>query len=382
MKILFIKGFDEEMNTPTVACTNEVIAALCKVPGVEVKITGGVLNGEQAHVNWKRHPVFMVRKIIHWPAIDPDAVVECYDQICRELEKTHYDAMIAMHMPYDAVLAAVHAKKKFPDVKLMLYELDPMIYEIDRHRKSIGKYLYFMRVWAERRTYNICDTILQMESTKEKFNNKKYSKYSKKIMFLDFPLVHDRGLHEQSAKEYRGQPIRLIYAGRLMSQYRSPEYLLKVLTLVHEKVNIEVMFYSNGNCEDMLGEYSKKYSFIHQMGHVAREDLEIRMRECDCLINIGNQMSDMLPSKLISYIETGMPIVHLQKQENDACVEYLDKYKLSVMINEKDPVEASAENLSVFLQRNYGRRLSSDFIVSQFPHNLPEYSAKKIVEII
>ena len=50
---------------------------------------------------------------------------------------------------------------------------------------------------------------------------------------------------------------------------------------------------------------------------------------------------EMLPSKLLSYIETGMPILHIQKQENDACIEYLNKYELAAVIRENDQVEMS-----------------------------------------
>lgn len=385
MKVLFIPGFSKETDSANITCTNEVIHALQKMPGYEIHIAGETLKRQSASVNWRKNLFFMIRKILFWPVIDPDASEECYKEIIWELKHADYDAVIVSHMPYDAVLAAVRAKRKYPNIHLMLYELDPITYEIDKERKSLGKYLYFLRVLAEKRTYDRCDTIFHMECNRKKFSENKYKKYRNKSVYLDFPLVHDKNVNARTAKKYDGQILRFVYAGKLMSHFRSPEYLLKVIVKLREQINLEVSFYSSGDCEDIIHEYSKKYMFIHQKGYVDKGTLLTVIQNSDGLINIGNKISDMLPSKLLTYIETGMPILHVQNQKNDACIDYLNRYKLAVIIDENDPVDVSVDKLLHFFCKNYKRKLGSDFILSKFAANTPEYSAdmidKRIISI-
>lgn len=382
MRILYVAGYRVKADNACRIVNSEIVSALQKNPGVEVRAIEGVLEGKKASLDWKRNPLFMLRRIQCWPAFTPNAVEECYRQIIQELERTHYDVMIAAHQPYDAVLAAIRAKKKYSKVQLMIYELDPINYELDKYRKTLARYLYFLRKLAEKKAYDACDVIFHMESNRKLFSQPKYDKYINKSVYLDFPLIHDKGLQEVQAKEYRGQTIKLIYAGKMMSHFRLPDYLLKVLVKLHERINIEVSFYSGGDCEDMISEYAARYQFIHQKGYVDKDTLDTIIEQSDCLINIGNKVSDMLPSKLLSYIEVGLPILHVQKQENDVCVGYLNRYQLAVVVKESDPVEVSVEKIEEFLRNNYGRRLGSSFITSEFSANIPETSARKIIESI
>ena len=379
---MVVQGFAKDTGSANVYCVNEVARALREYAGAEVTVLGDTLKQTKAGLDWKRHPVFAAKKIKNWPIMDPNASEECYLQIIAELEKTEYDAILVSHMPYDAVLAAVRAKKKYPKTVLMLYELDPITYEIDRARKSLGRYLYFMRERAERKTFKACDVLLHMECNRAKYSQSEYDKYTDKCVYLDFPLIHDLGIVETQPRELGGATVKLLYTGKLMEHFRSPEYLLKTIVAAHEQIDLEIAFFSNGNCETMLQEYAEKYPFIKQMGFVERERLESEIDSCDCLVNIGNKISDMLPSKLLNYIETGKPIVHIQNQAKDACLPYLERYGSAVVISEEDPVERSAGRLAEFLRLHYGQMTGSERIVREFAKNTAEYSARTIVEAI
>ena len=382
MKVLFISGFSKDADSANVNCIREVVQALRKHPGVEVTVTGEVLKVQRANVDWRKKPSFMLRKIFHWPVIDPDASDECYKIIVKELNQTKYDAMIVSHMPYDAVLAAVKAKKKYPQIHLMLYELDPITYEIDKKRNSLGRYLYFMREIAEKRTYIACDTLLHMECNRQKYSSRKYKDFSEKSVYIDFPLIHDMKIEGQSPIKYAGQLVRFIYAGKLMRHFRSPEYLLKVLSEIKKSVNMEVDFFTNGDCESLIEKYAHNNSCIQQFGYVDKATLNSAIDGCDYLINIGNKYSDMLPSKLLSYIETGMPILHVQNQANDACIAYLKRYKNAIIISENAPVEDSADKVVSFIRSAYKARVCSGEIIRQFHKNTPEFSAGEIFKRI
>lgn len=378
--ILVVPGFCESFDSANTKCVDELIKAL-KKKKTEVVITGKTLEKTQATKNWKKNPKFMLKKILQWPVIDPDASKRCWDMIEYEVSQHSYDTIIVSHMPYDAVLAAIHVKKKHPELCLILYELDPITYEIDKKRNSLGRYLYFLRVLAEKKTYDMCDYIIHMECNRAKFSHRKYAKYSPKSIFLDFPLIHDLGVIPQKGKQYNNQKVRFIYAGKLMNSFRSPDYLLQVIVKLNDMIKSDIFFFSSGDCESKLERYSEQYGFIHQMGYVDSKTLNSAIEACDCLINIGNKYSDMLPSKLLTYIETGKMILHVKNQTNDSCLKYLDHYNLALIIDENDSVEKSAIKIVDFIENNYQKRLGSTAILSEYVQNTPEFSAEKILEL-
>jgi hypothetical protein len=382
MKVLLIPGFSEKAGSANTSCVSEIAKEICKMKDVELVVAGDTLNRISASIDWKKSPLFLLKKVINWPTIDPNASRQCFEQIDNLISQGGFDAMIVSHMPYDATAAAVKVKKRHPEICLALYELDPISYEIDKKRQSLGKYLYFMRIIAENKTFRGCDLIFHMECNRGKFSKRKYRRFFNKSIYIDFPLVHNKGIHSHREELVGDNSIKLVYSGKLMMAFRSPEYLLEVLSLVKKDINIEVFFYSNGDCEDIIATYSANYDFIHQMGFVSKEDLNDAIASSDCLINIGNKYSDMLPSKILTYIETGMPIIHVKNQYNDACEEYLKRYTLATIINEDEPVVVSAKKVSGFIKSNYKKRLESDFIVSKFEANTPEYSARVIIDAI
>lgn len=381
MKLLVIPGFSEKFDSANWICLRELLQALKAYPNVSVEIVGDILDKGMKAVSLKT-PILYAKKIWYWPAFNPQVVDVCYRSIVEKLNTTNYDGMLVMHMPYDGVVSAVRAKKEFPNLKLWLYELDPITYEIDRQRRSMGRYLYFMRVLAEKKTFKACDKIFHMECNRKKYADRKYDSWRGKFEYLDFPLVHNNEKEEQGIASYEGQTVQLIYTGKLMTHFRSPTYLLDVLKEVQGTIDIHVRFYSGGDCEKQIALFSEEHSWVEQCGYVDKEKIDLAIGSSDCLINIGNKMSDMLPSKLLTYIETGMPILHVKNQEDDACVSYLEKYELALIINEKDPAEVSAKKMILFIQNSFGKRLSGDWIAKTYCKNTPEYSAKCIYDAL
>lgn len=382
MKILIISGFDKEIESANTHCLNELVKTLKENKNVEMKITGSTLTKSSSNVNWKKSPFLMIKKIINWPVISPKASEECYKQIMGILSKEYFDVMLVMHMPYDSVLAAMRVKKSYPNLFTVLYELDPIAYEIDKQRNSLGKYLYFLRERAEKKTFQKCDLIVHMECNRKKYEHPIYKCFQSKEIYLDFPLIHDKGIESHAKINYKGQKIKLIYTGKLMSAFRSPEYLLKVLVEVCKDVNLEINFFSKGDCETLLNKYAIENKFVCQRGYVGTQELEKEIEESDYLVNIGNKMSDMLPSKLLTYIEKGKPIIHVKNQENDACIPYLEKYGAALIIDESKSIDESSRIMVNFLKNNLGRHIGSNEIICLYPKNVPEYSAKVLYENI
>lgn len=384
IKILLLSGFDmtgAHANANAI-CVSKLMEALKEYIEVTVDVAcNGVV--ERTPVgNWKRNPLYMLRRIKRWPSYNPDVETACRKELFEILSEHEYDCLFVPHKPFETVYAACMAKLKFPNIKLYIYALDPIANEIDANN-GIGKHLFFLAQRAEERVFQIADHIFHMECNRKKYSGKKYEKYASKFSFLDFPLIEHKNFQACDAVKYDStKKVTIIYSGSLNDTYRSPNYLLDVYELVSKKLNVELHFYAKGNSVTMIETFCDKNHTVKSFGYVSQEELAKIIEEADCLVNIGNKFSDMLPSKLLIYFMTGKPIIHIKNQNDDICTQYLDKYPLNVIVNESDSVEVSAKKIVDFITNNYHKRISSAKVEEIFKYNTPRWNAEMIRDII
>ena len=53
-------------------------------------------------------------------------------------------------------------------------------------------------------------------------------------------------------------------------------------------------------------------------------------------MNLGNAVSNQIPSKLFEYFGTGKPILHLSPRADDAVLPYLQRYPLALVLSEQE----------------------------------------------
>ena len=110
--------------------------------------------------------------------------------------------------------------------------------------------------------------------------------------------------------------------------------------------------------------------------------LEEAIAKADVLVSVGNRVSRSVPSKLITYISYGKPVVHFSSQKGDVCVQYLEKYPLGLVLREWDNAETNANKLYEFVEKNRGKMVDFSEISNPFLMNTPSYSADLIEDII
>ncbi len=384
IKILLLSGFDitaAQANANSI-CVAKIIEAMQEYKDITLDIAcNGVV--ERTPVgNWKRNPLYMLRRIKRWPSYNPDVETACRKELFEILSENEYDCLFVPHKPFETVYAACMAKRYFPKLKLYIYALDPIANEIDANN-GIGKHLFFLSQIAEKRVFQTADHVFHMECNRKKYSGKEYERYAEKFSFLDFPLIEHKDFSAYSGDDYNNtKKVTIIYSGSLDDTYRSPNYLLNVYELVSRKLNVELHFYAKGNSVKKIESICNKNQAVKSFGYVSQDELAKKIEEADYLINIGNKFSDMLPSKLLMYFMTGKPIIHIKNQRNDICTQYLERYPLSVIVDENDSVEASANKIIDFITKNYHRRISSDSIEKIFEYNTPKWNAEQIRNIL
>ena len=79
------------------------------------------------------------------------------------------------------------------------------------------------------------------------------------------------------------------------------------------------------------------------------EQIKMMQDEADILLNIGNTIPGMVPSKIFEYMSTGKPIISTSCIQNDPVITYLEHYGNAHVINEKETIETEVSRLKEYL---------------------------------
>ncbi len=287
-----------------------------------------------------------------------------------------YDAIIGVSLPVDTAYAGIGFKR------YIFYELDA----ITNTPQNTGriKSLYRKRIEKiEKEVFDNSSLIIHMEFNRSYFQNRKYASYRNKSVFADIP-----NLTEFPRKNFDRGSNKFLFAyfGTLIRDIRSPEYLIRLIAATYSETNGRYMFYSRGNCEDILRESALRYpEVIYQMGYISSDEVVEIQNKADFLLSIGNKLTGddrSLPSKILEYIAIGKPIIHIHGGDNDSAVEYLEKYGLACIINPEDDFNINVKKYLDFICVNAGKTVSYKAAKEMFPKNTPEYTADIIYNFI
>lgn len=287
--------------------------------------------------------------------------------------------VVAVVNPLESAIAATNLKKILGrDCKIVLYYLDTLSNE----KGNNG--IIFQNVRAkyglkwELFLFERFDRIILMESQTTHYGKKVYSKFFKKMESANFPLMI---IPESKTQSKINNTKVLLYAGTTDRKLRNPTYLLKILCEVSKSVNIKVKIYGNTNCENIFAEYSKLSSGkINYYGTVNHSIIKDQFNNSDILLSIGNENSQMAPSKIYEYMATGKPILHIYSDIDDMCILPLTIYKNSLLIKREDNIsQFELDKIKKFIFES--QRIETLEVVRVFEKATPQYTSNIIQKI-
>jgi glycosyltransferase involved in cell wall biosynthesis len=126
---------------------------------------------------------------------------------------------------------------------------------------------------------------------------------------------------------------RLIFLGTLYPSIRRPDYLLALFRRLAPRPGCEdVTLHFYGDVRECAESFERHRDllgsrvFVH--GPVPRDEAAAAMRGAAVLVNIGNDTSYQLPSKIVEYAMTGKPILNLASVPDDSSSRFLADYPL------------------------------------------------------
>ena len=288
--------------------------------------------------------------------------------IRKQIDRNRYDVVVPVYTQLDPLIAVSRIKKRNPALKCVAYFLDSLsagptprlLRREDKVRKGLR--------W-EARLCSDLDGVIFMGSSRA--HHERYSKgqaYYEKCVFLDIPaLVTGRsGGASDTAPKTEG--IVVTYVGSMPLRIRNPEYAFHILSKI-KGIPLQIVFVG-ASAEEMKNVDTCGMD-VRWIGRVPHEEAERYIREADVLLNIGNNVPGMVPSKVFEYIATKKPILSFAPSQDEPSIPYLDKYGMACTVVSTDSLEENVKAVQTFLTDLPEEKLSDADLESLFYKNTP-----------
>ena len=273
---------------------------------------------------------------------------------------------------YDVLSCDINAKKIY-------YQFDPYgmhtILDTDKKEEKIEK---------ETELISFCDAVFTTKVLKKQYSqNDKYNKYIDKINGVDFPVMIRKNPADLKIPfDFNKENTNILFCGTMDDGFRNPDFVLSNFEKIF-KMDSSVKVHFLGPQQGVkVTQWAEKYPdniFVHTG---VKNDIAVSTTyKADILLNIGNSISNMVPSKIFDYFATGKPIVNVQKIENSPDTEYFEKYPLQFTLKEYEN-RMDFENLYSFIKNNKNSSISFDKVKQIYETATPEYVAGLIEQAL
>ena len=287
-------------------------------------------------------------KKVYWPDSTCLWFFSARKTALRLAKETGFDAVISTSTPYTGHLVGRAVKAARGGIHWMVDIGDPFWFS----RPSVNNSsLHGKRNHrSEQEILELCDSATVTVASCRREYEEAFSGVDGKIGVVP-PLFS--GECTKTPRSSAGRK-KLIFTGSLYRDIRNPDFLLRLLSAVFERVpEVEAHFYGRVNdCAECFAEYENLKGtnlFLH--GQVAREVALKATFEADVLINIGNDTNYQLPSKLVDYAASGLPIVNIVSVADDSSIDFLSSYPAAMTFKETSqmPTCDDIERLTNFI---------------------------------
>lgn len=286
----------------------------------------------------------------------------------RAINADNFDAIIAVMGHFEIAAAALEFKKKNPDTKLILYQVDPC-----SSNESYSESTKKEREDFERELYSVSDRIITTPILIEESKAIYAKEITDKMIAMEFPNV----VPVEVGENKKTSDIRCLFAGNIYGNFRDPKYTLRLFDKTESPIKFEVI----GSVKPDIKSEFELHNVIYHGPKPLKETKEA-LANADILVNIGNSMLNQVPSKLFEYISYGKPIVNICKNRNCPALPYLSKHKYVLNLYEEDEIfEDQVKLLNEFIADNYQNRMSVDEIENAYKKCTPQFCAEQMLEV-
>lgn len=290
-------------------------------------------------------------------------------------DRCKYDVMVSVSPAFTGVAVGRAVKARHPDLRWVLDLGDPFSFlegAPPNNTRIYGRlnHRYERAAFAEAEEISV--TNIQTRNCYEEIFPESRGKVRVIPPLLSIP---------RAPKGVSQVPGKVVYIGTLYRNIREPGYLLELFQCAVSRglpQQTELHLYGDvSSCIDKIHPYQAqlgKRLIIH--GQVSREAVAIAMAEAEILVNIGNDTTYQLPSKVVEYAASGKRILNLAKSSRDSSALFFSDFPqaLSLIVTGDSPNEIDVRRFVDFICR------PSDVLAeTELAPRLAAYKAPQVV---
>ena len=268
--------------------------------------------------------------------------------INKIFKKNKYDTIISVSWPFKTHIIAKNIKLKYPNIVWIAYQFDPHAYNY-----TINGNIEF-RIQEETENLKYADKIFLPENNYQENLKTDLKVLKEKYCPIEFALVKESNLNITSPCSKK---IIFAYAGTFYENIRTPYNMFKFFEHIDFDYEINLYYITEIN-EKIFQEYKNIFKDkINLYKGKSKEECNSALAKANIIINIGNEITNQIPSKCYELISLGKPIVNFYSIENDTSKQIFSKYPLVLNIS-KDFDENDIKKFIDFCMSNKNKILS------------------------
>ncbi len=301
-----------------------------------------------------------------------------FNEVSDSLANGQYSALITSSGSLLPQIVGVKVKQLYPSIKWIAQFNDPFPEDNPIYNKRLRR-CGLLNLTSK--VLENADLIFMTKKLYDYYLEQK-TDYSSKMSILDIPLFKNySATNSISSINYNADKINLVYAGSISKQIRNPKYFFRLLKLLPpNKYHLHII----GGSRYLKKEISRNglSNEVNFYGLLPRAEVLSFLSNADVLINIGNTLSYMVPSKIFEYMSTGLPVVSLVSIKNDSASSYLKNYPNSLIIDQRRSLVDNSQIFDDYCTKHNGKKLDFEEIEEIFRANTATYNAELLWKAI
>ncbi|MDO5558738.1 MAG: hypothetical protein Q4F95_03980 [Oscillospiraceae bacterium] len=327
------------------------------------------------------HFVHSVFVLPFFPNVELAFSEKIYKILNKINKKSNIDCVIASFRPFATMAGMIKFKKKYKDVKTIAYFLDIMRGANPPKGMNKEKYIKFSEE-RERKNFCFFNAIIMPEASKYIYNTAEYINYGSKIYYCNFPVLIPKA-NGNLSKEIAKTKMIAVFAGTTDSQFRNPEIAMQIFEKINSMgIDIQFHIYGKSNMIQLLSKFQSDYpDAFHYYGLVNKEKADSALNQAAFVVNIGNNVAGMVPSKTFEIMNLKKSIIHFTEGKADSSAKYIEDYPDSVIIDVNDNIDDSARRLMEFINGKHVT-VTNELLLDKFYSATPDAVVELIQKIV
>ncbi|WP_286076904.1 glycosyltransferase [Thomasclavelia cocleata] len=289
-------------------------------------------------------------------------------KVCFE---NRIDAVVAVTEPFYIAMALSSAKIRAYKYWIML---DPYT-----NNSALPNYLKIIRKIWEKKVFRRMEKVFALDFVWRDIDYLNRNLLKKAYAFhLPKIAVGQESLMIKPKSEKN--EIVFAYIGQFYNNIRNPEFMLQLFSKLPS--NYYLYIYGGGS-EEIVDKYKVILGKrLVCFGWVNSDMAERALDNADILVNLNNSVSNLLPSKLLEYINTGKPLLNISKIAECPSLEYTNKYPLCLNICESRITEEMIDSVVKFTKDTYKKVVAHKEIEKLYSDCTCQFISKDILNYI